>query len=74
VQSLKGTSLHSSHRLATTFQVCGLVVQNQENCFRKVLILAPAGPNRRSADQKQEYLMEQNNKFKINLPLFLVTS
>jgi hypothetical protein len=79
-QPLKGTSLYSSHPLASTFQVGGFVVQNQVNCFRKILILAPVisccrvVPSRRSADQKQEYLMEQNKIFKIILPLFLFTS
>jgi hypothetical protein len=80
MQPLKCMPLPSSNRLATTFQVGGVVVENQVNSFRRVLVLAPViscssvGPNRRSADQNQEYFMEKNNKFKINLPLFLLTS
>jgi len=58
LQTLKCTTLYSSHRLATKFQVFGLVVQKQVNGFRKVLILSTViscwfESNRRSSDQRQ---------------------
>jgi hypothetical protein len=66
MQPLKCMSLPSSNRSARTFQVGELVVDDQVNCFSRVLMLDPViyccsfGPNRRSVDQRQEYSCRVN--------------